>query len=44
VLRSVLVNHLAKVALLVEQPYSDHRHTEVACGFELITGHIAEPA
>ena len=43
-LRAVLVQHLTKIALLVEQPYSDHRHTEVACGFELITGHIAEPA
>ena len=43
-LRSVLVNHLAKIALLVEQPHSDHRHAQVAGGFELIAGHIAKPA
>ena len=43
-LRSVLVNHLAKIALLVEQPHTDHRHAEVAGGFELVTGHIAQPA
>ena len=43
-LRSVLVNHLAKIALLVEQPHADHRHAQIAGGFELIAGHIAKPA
>ena len=43
-LRSVLVNHLTKIALLVEQPHTDHRHAQVAGGFELITGHVAQPA
>ena len=43
-LRSVLVDHLAKIALLVEQSHADHRHTQIAGGFELIAGHIAKPA
>ena len=32
-LRSVLVNHLTKITLLVEQSHSDHRHAQVAGGF-----------
>src|ERR1035441_8674163 len=32
-LRSVLVNPLAKIALLVEQPHADHRHAQRAGGF-----------
>ena len=43
-LRSVLVNHLAKIALLIEQPHGNHRHPQIAGGFELIAGHIAKPA
>ena len=43
-LRSVLVDYLAKIALLIEQPHPDHRHAQVARGFELITCHIAKPA
>ena len=41
---STLVDDLAKIALLVEQSHADHRHTEIAGGLELITGHITEPA
>ena len=29
-LRAVLVDHLAKIALLVEQPDADHRHAQIA--------------
>ena len=43
-LRAVLVDHLAKIALLVEQPHADHRHAQIAGGLELIAGHVAEPA
>ena len=43
-LLSVLVDHLAKIALLIEQSHADHRHTQIAGGFELIAGHIAKPA
>ena len=43
-LRSVLVNHLAKIALLVEQSHTDHRDTQVAGGFELIPRHVAKAA
>ena len=43
-LRSVPVDHLAEIALLVEQPHADHRHAQVAGGLELIAGHVAEPA
>ena len=41
---SLLVDHLAKVTLLVEQPHCGYRHTQVACGLELIPSHVAEPA
>ena len=41
---SALVDDLTKIALLVEQSHADHRHTEIAGGLELITGHITEPA
>jgi hypothetical protein len=43
-LRSVLVNYLAKIALLVEQSYANYRHAEITGGFELITGHVAQSA
>src|SRR5208283_4018143 len=43
-LRSALVDHLTKIALLVEQSHAHHRHTQVARGFELIAGHISEAA
>ena len=43
-LRAVLVDHLAKIALLVEQPHADHRDAQIAGGLELIAGHVAEPA
>ena len=42
-LRSVFVDHLAEVALLVEQSHPDHRHPQIACGFELVAGHVAKP-
>ena len=38
----VLVDHLAKIALLVEQSHAGHRHTQIAGGFELIAGHVAQ--
>ncbi len=41
-LRSFSVDHLAEVALLVEQSDAHHRHAEVAAGLELIAGHVAE--
>ena len=43
-LHAVSVDHLAKVALLVEQPYPDYRHAQIAGGLELISGDVAEPA
>ncbi len=43
-LRSVFIDHLPKIALLVEQSNAHHRHTQVAGGFQLIAGHIPEPA
>ena len=43
-LRSVLADYLAKIALLVEQAYAGHRHTQVAGSLELIAGHITKPA
>jgi hypothetical protein len=43
-LGSVLVNHLAKIPLLVEQPHADDRHPQIAGGFELIAGDIAKSA
>ncbi len=41
-LRSIFVDHLAKIALLIEQPYAHHRHAQVAGGFQLIASHIAQ--
>ena len=43
-LRSVFIDHLAKIALLVEQSHADHRHTQIAGGFELIAGHVSKAA
>ena len=43
-LRAVLVDHLAKIALLVQQSHADHRHAQIAGGFELIAGDIAKSA
>src|ERR1039458_8530319 len=43
-LLSVLVDHLAKIALLVEQSHADYRHTQIAGGFELIAGHVTKAA
>jgi hypothetical protein len=43
-LRSVLVDHLAEIALLAKQPNADDRHAQIAGGLELIAGHVAEPA
>ncbi len=43
-LRAILVDHLAKIALLVEEPHADHRHPQIAGRLELITGHIAQSA
>ena len=43
-LRSVFIDHLAKIALLVEQPDAHHWHTQIAGGFELISGHVAKSA
>ena len=37
-----LVEVLAKIPLLVQQPYGDDRHTQIAGGFELIASHIAK--
>jgi hypothetical protein len=39
-LHNVLVDHMAKIALLVEQSHADHRHARIAGGFELIAGHV----
>ena len=43
-LRSVLVNHLAKIGLLIQQSYADHWDAQIAVGFELIAGDVAEAA
>ena len=43
-LRAVLANHLAEIALLVQQPHADDRHAQIAGRLELIAGHVAEPA
>ena len=39
---TVLVDHLAKIPLLVEQPHADYGYAQVAGRLELITGHIAK--
>jgi hypothetical protein len=41
-LRSVLVNHLAKIAMLVEQPTTGTPRSLAA--LSVIAGHIAKPA
>ena len=41
-LRTVLVDYLAKIALLIKQTYADHRYPQIASGLELIPGHIAK--
>ena len=43
-LRAILVDQLAKIAVLVEQPHANHRHTQVTGGLELIAGHVAQAA
>jgi hypothetical protein len=43
-LRSSVIDHLTKIALLIEQAHCHHRHAQVACAFELIARHITEPA
>ena len=43
-LPAVLVKHLAEIPLLKEQAHADHRHPQVAGGFELIAGYITESA
>ena len=43
-LRAILVEHLAKITLLVEQPHADDRHAQIAGGLELVAGHVAQPA
>ena len=41
---AILVDQLAKIAVLVEQPHTNHRHAQVTGGLELIAGHVAQPA
>ena len=41
---AILVDHLAEVALLVQQPYARHRRAQIAGGLELIARHVAQPA
>ncbi len=41
-LLAAVVDHLAKIALLVEQPHANHRNAQIAGGFELIASHIAQ--
>src|SRR5512143_340285 len=43
-LRSVLVDYLAKVALLVEEPHADDWNAQIAGGLELIAGDVAQAA
>ena len=43
-LRTILADHLSKIALLVEQPHADHRHAQITGGFELIARHVTQPA
>ena len=43
-LRSVPIDHLAEIAMLVEQTDADDGHAEIAGGFELIAGHVAQAA
>ncbi len=43
-LRSVLVDRLPEIALLVEQSHADDGNAQIAGGFELIAGDVAKPA
>ena len=43
-LRAVAVDHLAEIALLIEQPDADDRHAQVAGGLQLVAGHVAQAA
>ena len=43
-LLAVLADHLAEIALLVQQAYPDHRDTQFARGLELVASHVAQPA
>ena len=43
-LRAVPVDHLAEIALLVEQSDADDRHAQIAGRLELIAGHVAQAA
>ena len=43
-LRSVPVEHLSKIPLLIQQPNTDNRHTQIAGGLQLIAGHIPKPS
>src|ERR1017187_5652941 len=40
----ILIDHLPKIALAVEQPDADDWNAQIAGRLELITGHVAEPA
>src|SRR5208282_304898 len=41
-LRAVLVDHLAEIALLIKQPHADDRNAQIAGRLELIAGDVAE--
>ena len=41
---AVLVDLLAEIALLIQQPDADDRHAQVVRRLELIAGHVAQPA
>ena len=43
-LATIRIDLLTEVPLLVQQPHTDERHTEIAGGLELIARHIAEAA
>src|SRR5690348_1432952 len=43
VLRAVLVDYLAEITLLVQQPDAQQWYAEIAGSFELISGNVAEP-
>jgi hypothetical protein len=42
-LRSVRIDRLAKIALLIKQSHSHHGHTQIAGRLQLISRHIAQP-
>ena len=44
VLPAFAVEHLLYVALLVEQPHTDNRHTQVAGGFHMVARQHAQTA